>query len=175
VGALLAEVPAAPGSAFAVPFWAGSGTPDLDGEDRGALFGLTLETTRGELVAALLRGMAFESRRNLRVLQGLGVDVSELRLVGGGARDAGWSQLRADATGRSYVEMPVRDAGCLGAAILAAVGVGLHRDVPAACDAMVRTGTRFAPQTERAAFYERLFSVYLGAVAAVRAARIPAQ
>ncbi len=171
VGALLAEVPEGPGTAFAVPFWAGSGTPDLDAEDRGALFGLTLESTRGDVVAALLRGMALEGRRNLDVLQGLGVEVRECRLVGGGARSAAWSQLRADVAGRSYVEMPQLDAGCLGAAMLAAVGAGIHAGCSEAGDAMVRTGPRFDPQPEPAAAYDRLFPAYMRAVAATRAAR----
>jgi xylulokinase len=171
VGALLSELPEEPGPAFAVPFWAGSGTPDLDAEDRGAIFGLTLESTRGDVVAALCRGMALEGRRNLHVLQGLGVEVREFRLVGGGARSAAWSQLRADATGRAYVEMPQHDAGCLGAAMLAAVGAGLYPGCSEAGDAMVRCGPRFEPRPEAAAVYDRLFPAYLRAVDATRAAR----
>ena len=101
------------------------------------------------------------------------MEVRECRLVGGGARDPGWAQLRADATGRSYVEMAVRDAGCLGAAILAAVGVGMFPDVAAACDAMVRPGRRFDPEAGRAAAYTRLFAAYERAVPATRAARGP--
>jgi xylulokinase len=164
-------VPEEPGSAFAVPFWAGSGTPDLDAEDRGAVFGLTLETTRGDFVAALLRGMALEGRRNMEVLRELGVEVRECRLVGGGAQSAAWSQLRADVAGRSYVEMAVRDAGCLGAAMLAAVGAGLYRDASAAGDAMVRAGPRFEPRPDAAAAYSQVYPAYLRAVAGTRAAR----
>jgi xylulokinase len=171
VGTLLRDVPESPGTAFAVPFWSGSGTPDLDAEDRGALFGLTLESTRGDVVAALLRGMALEGRRNLDVLHGLGVEVRECRLVGGGARSATWSQLRADVAGRSYVEMPQHDAGCLGAAMLAAVGAGIHPGCSEAGDAMVRTGVRFEPRPEAAAAYDQLFPAYIRAVAATRAAR----
>ncbi len=171
VGALLEDVPSAPGGTFAVPFWAGSGTPDLDAEDRGAFFGLTLHTTRGELVAALLRGMAFESRRNLRVLEELGVQVREARLVGGGTQNPRWNRIRADVTGCHYTEMRCRDAGCLGAAILAAVGIGIHRDVASACDAMVRTAQRYDPQPEHHAVYTRMFPGYLAAVEGTRAAR----
>lgn len=171
VGALLAEVPEAVGTSFAVPFWSGSGTPDLDAADQGALFGLTLDTGRGEIAGALLRGMALEGRRNLQVLHELGVEVGEVRLVGGGSRSATWNQLRADVASRTYAEMTVRDAGCLGAAILAAVGIGLYRDVATACDALVRSGQRFTPDPARVAHYDRLFPAYLAAVQATRAAR----
>ena len=170
VGTLLQEVTAAPGGAFAVPFWAGSGTPDLDAEDRGAFFGLTLDTSRADMVAALLRGMAFESRRNLQVLAELGVSVREARMVGGGTQSAVWNQIRADVTGCHYTEMQSRDAGCLGAAILAAVGIGMYRDVSAACDAMVRTGRRYDPEPGHHAAYTRMFPGYLAAVEGTRAA-----
>ena len=171
VAALLHDVPQGPGTAFAVPFWAGSGTPDLDAEDRGAFFGLTLDASRGDLVAALLRGMALESRRNLQVLADLGVAVREARLVGGGTQDPVWNGIRADVTGCSYNEMEVRDAGCLGAAILAAVGTGIYKDVVAACDAMVRIGRRYQPNPEHHAAYTRMFPGYLAAVEGTRNAR----
>ena len=171
IGDLLAEVPLDPGGPFAVPFWAGSGTPDLDAGDMGAFFGLTLDTDRAELTAALLRGMAYEGRRNLSVLASLGVEVTAIRLVGGGARDPRWSQLRADATDRSYTEMPVRDAGCLGAAILAAVGCGMHPDLTTACETMVHTDRTFEPDPGHAAAHAAGFSAYCAAVTATRSVR----
>lgn len=171
IGELLAEVPLHPGGPFAVPFWAGSGTPDLDAGDLGALFGLTLDADRAALTAALLRGMAYEGRRNLAVLTSLGVDVTAIRLVGGGARDPRWSQLRADATDRSYTEMPLRDAGCLGAAILAAVGCGMHPDLTAACEAMVHTARTFEPDPGRVAAHRAGFAAYCAAVSATRSVR----
>lgn len=171
VAALLEQITPVPGTAFAVPFWAGSGTPDLDAEDTGALFGLTLDSSRADVVAALLRGMAFESRRNLQVLHELGVTVREARMVGGGTQNPVWNQIRADVTGCHYTEMQTRDAGCLGAAILAAVGVGIYPDVPAACEAMVRTGARHDPEPGRHAVYSGMFPGYLAAVQATRAAR----
>lgn len=171
VGALLAEMDLTPRPPFAVPFWAGSGTPDFDGADVGAIFGLTLAADRATLTSALVRGMALEALRNLRILGELGLEVRDVRLVGGGARSAAWSQVRADAAGRPYREMPERDAGCLGAAMLAAVGVGLHADLGAAAAAMVRTGTPYVPDAERHRAYGDLFPAYLAAVEATRAVR----
>ncbi len=171
IGDLLAEVPLEPGGPFAVPFWAGSGTPDLDAGDLGAIFGLTLDADRAALTAALLRGMAYEGRRNLSVLASLGVDVDAIRLVGGGSRDPRWSQLRADATGRAYTEMPLRDAGCLGAAILAAAGCGMHPDLETACAAMVHTARTFEPDPARAAGHAASFAAYCAAVEATRTVR----
>ena len=81
--------------------------------------------------------------------------------------------MRADAAGRTYRDMAVLDAGCLGAAMLAAVAAGVHPDLPAAAGAMVRTGTAHIPDTGRHAAYQALFPAYLAAVAATRAVRSP--
>ena len=49
----------------------------------------------------------------------------------------------------------------LGSAILAAVGIGAHRDVPAAIGAMTRIAERISPRTELAPLYDRLYEAYL--------------
>ena len=173
IGTLLGEMPLTPEPPFAVPFWAGSGTPDFDAGDQGAFFGLTMESGRPEITAAMVRGMAMEALRNLSILAELGMEVRDIRLVGGGARSSAWSQVRADAAGRTYRDMAVLDAGCLGAAMLAAVAAGVHRDLPAAAAAMVRTGTPYIPDPTRHAAYQALFPAYLAAVAATRTVRRP--
>ena len=173
IGDLLADVPLEPGLPFAVPFWAGSGTPDFDAADQGAIFGLTLDSGRRDLTAALVRGMALEAVRNLAILAELGLEVRDLRLVGGGARSPRWSQVRADAAGRAYRDMPVRDAGCLGAAMMAGVGAGVFPDLPTAARNMVRTGTAYIPDPARHAGYRDLFPAYLAAVQGTRALRRP--
>lgn len=152
----------------AVPFWSGSGTPDLDAADRGALLSLTLDTTRGDITAALVRGMILETERNLSALRRLGIEVSELRLVGGGSRNATWNQLRADLLGVPYVEVDTREAGCLGAAMLAGLGAGIFTDLQAAGRAMVRLGRRYQP---RPSAHPDMVREYGRAVRATRAVR----
>jgi sugar (pentulose or hexulose) kinase len=71
-------------------------------------------------------------------------------------------QLTADIFGMPAVRPHVPEASALGAAIDAAVGLGLHPDVPAAARAMTRPGESFAPNPEASALYDALYRrVYL--------------
>ncbi len=61
------------------------------------------------------------------------------------------------------VEVPrVRETASVGAAIVAAVGVGAHVDLPAAIRAMTSIDRRFEPDAGRAATYDRVFETYVG-------------
>jgi len=102
-----------------LPYWTPSGTPHFDTTTPGAILGLRLATTRGEVLRALLEGVALEMRLNLEILEESGCAIRELRAIGGGAKSEVWTQLKADVTGRPITTLNVTEAGCLGVAMLA--------------------------------------------------------
>jgi xylulokinase len=102
----------------------GERTPLLDTDVRGAWQGLSLHTSRPALLRAALEGVAFAIRDGLDALLAEGVDVGDLRLVGGGTTDIRWRSLLASALGRRLVVHEAPDASVLGAARLAAAAVG---------------------------------------------------
>jgi sugar (pentulose or hexulose) kinase len=83
-----------------------------------------------------------------------------MRACGGPARSRFWNQVKADVTGFDVTVPEVLETAVLGSAILAAVGVGTHPDVPAAIRAMTRTTSSIEPRRELAATYDRLFEAY---------------
>ena len=108
---------------------------------------------------AILEGIAFEQRlHTLGVESALGQEVDRYVAVGGGANSPLWCQIIADVTGKSVFRANTSEAAALGAAILAAAGMGLHPDVQTAARAMTGLDSRsFVPVPERRAFYERLY------------------
>lgn len=94
----------------------------------------TTSTERPEMVRAAFEAYAFTVRRGLEVL---GSPVGPLVLSGGGGRDPWVRQLLADVSGRAVSYVALRSASAVGAAALAARGVGVELDVPAT---VVRTG-----------------------------------
>ena len=84
----------------------------------------------------------------------------EIRIIGGGALDKGWMQILSDITGRniSVVENP-RNAGAVGAAVVALIGLGELPDFPAA-KKFVRVSETFTPNLENKGVYDALFSQY---------------
>jgi len=85
-----------PASTFILPHFVGSGTPTMDSRSKGAILGLTLGTTKADLSKAVLDSLCYEMRINLDTLKGIGVDVEEIRIIGGGAKSKIWSQLKAN-------------------------------------------------------------------------------
>jgi xylulokinase len=66
----------------------------------------------------------------------------------------------ADVFGLPVTTLEIAEGPAYGAALLAMVGAGLYADVPAACDATLREGTRVAPDRPREAAYEAYYGVY---------------
>jgi sugar (pentulose or hexulose) kinase len=56
--------------------------------------------------------------------------------------------------------LKVKDAGSLGAAICAAVGVGLYKDLAEGADALAKPDKRYEPISQNVAVYEELYGIY---------------
>ncbi len=157
---LFALMPSAPTTLLALPYFTPTGTPFFDVEATGAILGLRLSTKRGEVLRALLEGLAFEMRRNLAILESAGIPVEELRVTGGGSLHRDALQIRADVLGRDIVRVETAQAGCLGAALLACAA---HTQTPveSLAASWVRTGERVTPNSQNAALYSDRFATYL--------------
>jgi xylulokinase len=82
-----------------------------------------------------------------------------LRVTGGSSRLDLWNQIRADVTGMRVEVVEQADASCLGAAMLAAVGVGMYGTL-AEAGAMVHVRAVCVPDETRKTLYDALFTSY---------------
>lgn len=157
---LLGGTNADPTSLLVLPHFAGSGTPTFDPASKGAVLGLTFDTDRSTLVKAMLEGLTFELRLNLDLLTRGGVEITELRAIGGGAKSELWLQLKADITGVPVVVPEVTEAAAWGAALLAGAGAGRFSSVVDAAVKSVAMARRFEPDPARALRYAERFALY---------------
>jgi len=112
--------PSETGAPIFIPHLYGGLSPDWHGESRGSLLGLTLEHTPEDIRLAMMRGLAFEARRNVEAAEAFAGRPAVLTMVGGAARSETWPQLIADAIGCEVRVAGVTEAACRGAAMLAA-------------------------------------------------------
>ncbi len=153
---LAAAVP--PGSAGVtfLPYLCGSTMPKYNPAARASFTGLTTEHTRGHLVRSVMESIACTLRANLEYL---GLKATEIRAMGGGASSPFWCQMKADMTGVRLATLRNNETACLGAAILAGVGVGTFPSVAAACE-RIALGRIFAPKdTDYSECYERFLAM----------------
>jgi len=157
---ILADATPDPTDLLLLPHFGGSGTPTVDTASKGAILGLTFSTGKTELAKAVLEGLTYELRINLDLLREGGIDIGELRAIGGGARSDLWLQLKADITGIPVVRPRVTEAACWGAAILAGVGAGIYASATQASEEMLVLEQRFEPDSERQVQYKARFELH---------------
>ena len=153
----------APGGAGLVylPYLEGERSPIWDPKAAGAFVGLRTSHDAAHLARAVLEGVAFSLRQILELVARHAPSVSEPLIVSGGAARARlWNQIKADVLESRVAVTENPHAGILGAAILAAVGVGLYKSCEEAARAMVRRGEEFRPLADRASRYADLYAVY---------------
>ncbi len=150
----------APSGLMILPHFAGSGSVQNDPESKGAILGLTFDTRREDLVKAILEGITYEQALSIQQLQSAGIEVNELRAVGGGARSDKWLQMKADIIGTPLAAIEVSDAAGLGAALLAGWGTGTYESLEDAVERTVSIRARFEHDPQRHAGYQRQLSTY---------------
>jgi len=145
-----------------LPYLCGSTMPKYNPNARGSFTGLTTEHGRGHFVRSVMESVACMLRSNLEYLN---LDATEIRAMGGGATSPLWCRIKADVTGKKLVTLKNKETACLGAAILAGVGVGCFASVAEACEliaidrAYVPSGDDYTACYERFLSYDRLLNI----------------
>lgn len=154
-----AAVPAGADGLLFTPYLMGERTPVLDPEARGTWFGLTYAHGRGHLVRSVMEGVAYSLRDCLDVMLSLGVEASEVRAAGGGAKSPLWRQILADVLERPIATLGLDEGPAYGAALLAGVGTGAWSSVEEAAS-LVAVAARLEPDPAAAALHRDRLAVY---------------
>ena len=159
---LAAAIPAGSDGMTFLPYLCGSTMPKYNPAARGSFTGLTTEHTRGHFVRSVMESVACMLRSNLEYL---GLDVDEIRAMGGGASSPLWCQMKADMTGKRLVTLKNKETACLGSAILAGVGIGVFESVEKAAESIEidrvydSQGVDYTECYERHLAYDKILNV----------------
>jgi sugar (pentulose or hexulose) kinase len=154
---LVNEVP--PGSMGLVlqPYWS-PGLKMPGPEAKGAIIGFGNVHTRAHIYRAILEGLAYALREGKeRTERRSHIPITELRVAGGGSQSDAGLQITADIFGLPTARPHTYEASGLGAAIDAAVGLGLHPDFDTAVREMTRLGDTFEPDPQTRDIYDGLY------------------
>jgi sugar (pentulose or hexulose) kinase len=139
------------------PYWS-PGLKVPGPEARGAIIGFGDVHNRAHVYRAILEGLAYALREGKeRLERRSGIPITEVRVAGGGSQSDAAMQLTADIFGLPVGRPHVYDASGLGAAIDAAVGLGLYSDFAEAVSRMTRVGRIFEPDPHTQHIYDRLY------------------
>lgn len=154
---LIADVPPGSMGLMLQPYW----TPGIKlpgPEAKGSIIGFGDVHTRAHVYRAILEGLAYGLREGAaRIERRSGVRITRLRVSGGGSQSDRMLQITADVFGLPAERPHTYETSGLGAAITAAVGLGLYPDCASAAAEMVRVADRFEPDPEAQRIYDQLY------------------
>ncbi len=155
---LLDESPPGNRGLLLQPFW---GPGLLRPHARGAIVGFGDCHDRAAVYRAIVEGLAYSLREGLESLQRSGhATIRSAAASGGASRNSRICQITADVLGKPLVRGVTPEASALGAALITAVGAGIHSGFDEAVAAMIHPGDEFHPRKDLRALYDDLYGVY---------------
>ena len=155
-----AKVPPGSEGLVMLPHLQGAMAPESNPHAKGVFYGFTLHHTKAHFVRAIMESTACTVRRNIEALHDMGIEIDEIRALGGGAKSKLWKQIESDLTGKPVVITTSQSEACLGAAILSGKAAGIFKSVDEACEKMIQTKARFTPNINNFGTYDELYRKY---------------
>lgn len=155
------SIPETPSNIIVLPNFSGSGTPDLNPNDLGVISGLSTQSDVSSIYKACLEGVSFAIKRNVEVVKSIGVDINQVRSVGGGAKSNTWMQMRSNILNIPVETLEFNEAGTLGSAIMSLHRLGVFSNIKEASANLVQQKEYFEPQIEQVKAYQKLYDQYL--------------
>lgn len=151
-----------------LPHFSGSGTPYLDNQALGGIFGLTLQTSKYDIYQSILEGITYEMKYNLECLKEAGITTKVMKVLGGGAQSNVWLQMKADIFGIPVERPIIKEASSLGAAMLCFKAAKLYDTLDEVSTNLVKTDKIYYPRNEYYKKYNEIYEKYKKAYKAMK-------
>lgn len=142
---------------YFLPYLMGERSPINDTNARGTFIGMSADTSRSDMLLAVLEGVAFAIRDSFEVAKSLGINIERSNICGGGAKSPLWKKIMANVLGIPLDTVKTEQGPGYGGAILAMVGSGAYDSVCEACGALVDVAETVYPDSELTAKYEKKY------------------
>ena len=139
---------------FFLPYLMGERSPINDTDARAAFIGMSMDSSRADMVLAVYEGVAFAIRDSVEAARALGIDIPRSMICGGGSKSPLWTRIMANVLGIP-LDMPATEQGPgYGGAMLAMVACGEYASVADAAHSLVHVRATIEPEAELAALYD---------------------
>lgn len=155
------SVPPGADGLICLPHLQGSMAPDVNLNAKGVFYGATLQHGKPHFVRSIMESLGYLICRNLEAIDAMGLEVKQIRTMGGGSKSDIWNQIKADITGKTlHVTYSSQDTACLGAAILAGKAAGVFESIESAVNSMVKIKKTFEPNPANREVYDRQYKKF---------------
>lgn len=133
----VAQVPDGSGGVVFLPYLNGERTPYWDSAARGVFFGLNLATEKAHMIKAIMEGVSFALRNNIETVEALGIQIDEVRAVGGGLKSPVWLQTLGKILKKPVSTVNMPDTANLGNILLCGKALGMVSSYQQSVERMV--------------------------------------
>jgi xylulokinase len=134
---IVSAVPDGSDGLIFLPYLNGERTPYWDPDARGVFFGIGLSTGKAHFIKAIMEGVCFGLRNNVETVEDLGIEINEIRSIGGVSKSTVWLHILAKILRKPIKTIRVKDAGLLGSIILCGKALDIYPSVEEAVEDMV--------------------------------------
>ncbi|WP_304057040.1 xylulokinase [Levilactobacillus namurensis] len=142
------------------PYIVGERAPYADADIRGSFTGVDGTDQRHDFVRAVLEGITFSFRDIFDIYEENGGDFDTVVSIGGGAKSPLWLQIQADIFNRKVVSLKNEQGPGMGAAMMAATGLGWFDSLQDCAETFVDFGKVYEPNPENVKKYAELHQIY---------------
>ena len=135
----------------------------FDSTIRGTFMGYTWSHTKAHFYRSLLESYSYDFVHSLQRMEELypNVNLSEVKIIGGGAKSKVWTQMNADVAMKPYKRLNREDIALWGGAILAGNAIGIFPDMKQTARDHVQVIKTYEPRPEYNAKYQKYMKLYL--------------
>ena len=145
---------------YYLPYLMGERSPHNNPVARALFIGMSMDTTRADMTQAVLEGVAFAMRDCYEIAKDLGINITETKICGGGAKSPLWRKIMANVLNINVNIIESEEGPGLGGAMLAAVACGEYASVQEAADKIVKVIGTEKPDPALAAKYDKKYAKF---------------
>ncbi|MTV81718.1 xylulokinase [Secundilactobacillus folii] len=142
------------------PYIVGERAPYADADIRGSFTGVDGTHKKHDFVRAVMEGIIFSFRDIMDIYDQNHKEFDTVVAIGGGAKSPLWLQIQADIFNKKVVSLTNEQGPGMGAAMIAAVGLGWFKDFQECAEKFVHFGKSYVPNPENAEKYAQLHQIY---------------
>lgn len=146
-----------PAQLLCLPYFLGEKSPLHDPDLRGAFAGFHLGSDRADMYRSVLESIAFGFRHHVEVFRDVGLELNRVMITNGGSKSTLWKQIHSEILGTEMYPVIDHPGASLGAALVAAVGVGAL-DTWSDARRFLSLGEPVLPDPEKCARYNEAYA-----------------
>ncbi len=145
---------------YFLPYLMGERSPINDTDARGTFTGIRIDTTRYDMLQAVLEGVAFAIKDNIEIAKELGIKIESSSICGGGAKSELWKKIMCNVLNIPLYTQKTEQGPSYGAAMLAMVGAGEYNSVQECCEKLIKTESSIYPDKDISERYKKKYEKF---------------